>query len=57
MHFLQKQKYIVMCYLTRQNDENVHQQHSNQHINSYLHRKCCKASFISSFIVTTKNLI
>ena len=32
-------------------------QHWNQYINIYLHRECCKTSFIYCFTVTAKNLI
>ena len=38
-------------------DEIKQRQHLNQYINIYLHRECCKTSFISCFIVTAKNLI
>ena len=35
----------------------MQRQHLNQYINSYLHRECCKTSFIYCFIVNAKNLI
>ena len=38
-------------------DETMQQQHFSQYINIYLHRECCKTSFIYCFIVTAENLI
>ena len=35
----------------------MQRQHWNQYINIYLHRECCKTSFIYCFTVTAKNLI
>ena len=32
-------------------------EHWNQYINIYLHRECCKTSFIYCFAATTENLI
>ena len=38
-------------------DETMQQQHLNQYSNIYLHRECCKSSFICCFILTAENLI
>ena len=38
-------------------DQTMQRQHLNQYINIYLHRQCCKTSFICCFIVTAKNFI
>ena len=35
----------------------MQRQHLNQYINIYLHRECCKTSFLYCFIVDAKNLI
>ena len=35
----------------------MQRQHLNQYINIYLHRECCKTSFIYCFAATTENLI
>ena len=37
-------------------DETMLWQHLDQYINIYLHRECCKTSFIC-FVVTAENLI
>ena len=38
-------------------DKTMQWKHLNKHINIYLHRECCKASFICCFIVTAKTSI
>ena len=52
---------VVHTFLTRQKiytvDETIQWQHLDQYVNIYLHRECCKTSFICCFTVTTENLI
>ena len=51
-------KHIIYCVLFDLTENAVDEPVQWQHcINIYLHRECCKTSFIHCFIVTAKNLI